>query len=268
MCVFSEATCGREVPTGNEEKVDCLSKAVIVQVKEVVLLLLLCSKVLSDTLHVHICLLLICLMHRAISCAIIRKLCDLSERMLWVAFSDLWHRGERGEASATSSSLTVTTSQQNSLKPGLPLPTISCPSVPKLASRAHLEEGRRFSFVFVFISSCGLTCFSLLCCCRCVVWHRSLHKHQLAFLQLTRLHVIEKQEWALHCEITHLMLTERTKHTGNCFALRAFDNHLQQQSEWETSSRRNVGLLSAQCMQLICLQITLNSYPQPTPLCY
>lgn len=134
VCVFSQATCGWEVPRENEEKVDCLSEAVTVTSKGCQLLL--CSKMLSHTVCIQICLLFIYLMYRAISCAVIRKgNCNLSQRMLRVTFSDVWHRGDRREASDTFSSLTVTSSQQNSLKPGLPSGVLACPNWSELMWR-------------------------------------------------------------------------------------------------------------------------------------
>lgn len=104
--------------------------------------------------------------------------------------------------------------------------SIRRPCVPKLVLRAHMEESWLFSFIFVFVfpprifmfTSFSYFCASSFCC---VASHWSLHEDKLTLLELKRLRslVIEKQEWALHCEIAHLMLAECTKRTGNCFAL-------------------------------------------------
>lgn len=84
------------------------------------------------------------------------------KRKLWVTFWDLWHRRDRGEASATFSSLTVTTRQNSS-------PVSSRTTITSQLS-LHAQTGLQSSFGREWVlqpclrshlmSLCRFTCFS------------------------------------------------------------------------------------------------------------
>lgn len=86
----------------------------------------------------------------------------LFKRKLWVTFWDLWHRRDRGEASATFSSLTVTTRQNSS-------PISSRTTITSQLS-LHAQTGLQSSFGREWVlqpclrphlmSLCRFTCFS------------------------------------------------------------------------------------------------------------
>lgn len=108
-----------------------------------------------------------------------------------MTFWDSWHCRDRGEASVTFSSLTVTSSQQNS-------PPISTRTSITAQISLHAQAGLQSSFggawaqltcICVYVpTSClyvgsfySYLFFCFVCCC----WY--LHKHKLTFWELTRL---------------------------------------------------------------------------------